>query len=375
MYEKMLTHRYALHRIPEIGHKEFKTTAYLLDVLIKMGGWQIDQPLATGLVAYRPGTVGSKTVAYRADIDALPMDEKTGVPHASDHEGFMHACGHDTHMAVALGLAQYVTENPCEENVMIIFQPAEEGPGGAMPMIEAGILEKFKPDVIYAFHISPEFKVGTVASKPGVLFVNNSELFIDLYGKSCHGALPHEGNDMIIAGMNLVNQLQTIVSRNINPSSCAVVTVGKFIAGTRLNIITDHARIEGTLRVMDPIDLVLIKERISDIVEGVARSFNAKFALDFGMSYSAVINDETILADFQEKIAQLEDVEYVTCEHTMASEDYGFFLERVPGIMFWLGGQSAGQEDIGLHHPQFYPDDASLEVGFRVMRQMLTFNK
>lgn len=369
----MLEHRYALHRIPEIGNKEFKTTAYLLQTLIDMGGWTIDQPLATGLVAYRKGTVGNKCVAFRSDIDALPMEEQTGAPCASTHKGFMHACGHDTHMSVALGLAQYVTENPCEEDVLIIFQPAEEGPGGAMPMIEAGILEKYNPDEVYAFHISPDFPVGTVATKPGTLFVSNSELFVDLYGKSCHGALPHEGNDMIIAGMNLVNQLQTIISRNINASHCAVVTVGKFMAGTRLNIVSDHARIEGTIRVMDPQDLPIIKERITDLVEGIARGFNAKHKLDFGSSYSAVVNNKEKIARFKEIVEALPNIKYVECEHTMASEDFGFFLERVPGLMFWLGSKNPDSVDVGLHHPQFYPADESLEHGLNVMKALLTF--
>ncbi len=373
MFERMKKHRRALHRIPELGHKEFKTTAYLLQALIDMGGWQIDQPLATGLVAFKKGTVGHKCVAFRADIDALPMTEQTGVEWSSNHEGLMHACGHDTHMAIALGLAETITNNPCQEDVMIIFQPAEEGPGGAMPMIEAGILDKYQPDEIYALHISPQHLVGTVATKPGTLFVGNSELFIDLLGKSCHGALPHEGNDMIIAGINLVNQLQTIISRNINPSHCAVVTVGKFEAGTRLNIVAGQARIEGTIRIMNPDDLPYIRQRIAEMVEGVARSFVAEFKLDFGASYSAVVNDEQMVSSFKQKIESLTDIHYVECEHTMASEDFGFFLERVPGVMFWLGGKEEGQQEFGLHHPQFYPSDKALEFGLKAMKAMLTY--
>ncbi len=369
----MKEHRYALHRIPEIGHKEFKTTSYILKTLIDLGGWEIEQPLATGLVAFRKGTLSTKCVAFRTDIDALPMEELTGATCTSEHKGYMHACGHDIHMGVLLGLAEYITNNPCEEDVMLIFQPAEEGPGGAMPMIEAGVLEKYQPDEIYALHVSPQHPVGTIATKPGVLFVSNSELFVDLYGKSCHGALPHEGNDMIVAGMNLVNQLHTIVSRNVNPAHCAVVTIGKFVAGTRLNIITDHARLEGTIRVMDTKDLPLIKQRITDMVEGIARSFKAKFDLDFGVSYSAVVNDATILEQFKKKVANVPGVELVECEHTMASEDFGFFLERIPGIMFWLGGQSTGQEEYGLHHPKFFPADEALECGLKVLKSMLTF--
>jgi N-acetyldiaminopimelate deacetylase len=369
MMNNIIKHRKELHKIPEIGHQEFKTTSYLLEVMTKFESFEIDQPLKTGLVAFKKGTSSSKCVAFRADIDALPMEEKTGVDYKSTHKGFMHACGHDIHMATLLGLAEELEKNPCEEDVLLIFQPAEEGPGGAMPMIEAGILDKYKPDEIYALHVSPEYPVGTIATKPGTLFVSNSELFIDLYGKSAHGAIPHEGNDMIVAGMNLVNQLHTVISRNINPSNCAVVTVGKFNAGTRLNIITDHARIEGTIRVKDTNDMPIIKRRITSMVEGVAKSFEAKYDLDFGVSYSAVVNDDEKLAFFYDRVGKLEGIKIVECEHTMASEDFGFFLERVPGVMFWLGA-SQGKE-LGLHHPEFLPEESSIEVGIKAFRALL----
>ncbi len=366
----LIKYRQELHQIPEIGHKEIKTTAYLLEVLTKLDSFEIDQPLQTGLVAFKKGTVGNKCIAFRADIDALPMDEKTNVSYSSKHKGYMHACGHDIHMATLLGLAEELENNPCEEDVLLIFQPAEEGPGGAMPMIKAGILDKYMPDEIYALHVSPEYPVGTIATKSGTLFVSNSELFVDLYGKSSHGALPHEGNDMIVAGMNLVNQLHTIISRNINPSNCAVVTVGKFNAGTRLNIVTDHARLEGTIRVKDTKDMPIIKKRITNIVEGVAKSFEADFELDFGASYSAVVNDDEKLKKFYEETSKIEGLKTVECEHTMASEDFGFFLERVPGVMFWLGA-SQGKEGIGLHHPEFLPDEKAIDYGVKIFRSLL----
>ncbi len=367
----MINHRNILHQIPEIGHQEYKTTAYLLEILTKLKSFELYQPLKTGVVAYKKGTRPSKCVAFRADIDALPMEEKTGYEYQSKHKGFMHACGHDMHMAVLLGLAEELEQNPCQEDVLLIFQPAEEGPGGAMPMIEAGVLDKYKPDEIYSLHVSPDYKTGVIATKPGTLFVSNSELFIDLYGKSCHGALPHEGNDMIVAGMNLVNQLHTIISRNINPSNCAVVTVGKFNAGKRLNIVTDHARIEGTIRVKSMEDMPIIKGRILNIVKGIAKSFEAKYEIDFGSSYSAVVNDGEKYEHFLNRVGQQEGIEIVKCEHTMASEDFGFFLERIPGIMFWLGA-AQGKEGIGLHHPEFLPDEKALEIGLKAFRALLT---
>lgn len=369
-----IDHRHALHRIPEIGHKEFKTTQYLLNVFKSLPSWTVEQPLATGLIAFKKGTKSQKCIAFRTDIDALPMTELTGVEHCSEHEGFMHACGHDVHMAGVLGLAEYLTEHPCEEDVLLIFQPAEEGPGGALPMIQAGILDKYHLDEIYALHVSPEHLVGTIASKPGVLFVSSNELHVDLHGKSCHGALPHQGNDMIVAGMQLINQLQTIVSRNINPAHCAVVTVGKFNAGTRLNIVTDHARIEGTLRVMDNSDMDIIKGRITDMVEGVARSFNAQYELDFGKHYSAVNNDVEKYRIFKDKVEQIPGIKFVECTNTMASEDFGFFLERVPGVMFWLGtAENEEAMQYGLHHPKHYPSDRALEYALQVFKSLLTF--
>ncbi len=362
-------YREDLHRIPEAGNKEFKTTEYLLSVFAELPGFTVERPLKTGLIALKKGTEGKRCIAFRADIDGLPVPEQTGVDFASQHDGFMHACGHDMHMAGLLAFAEDLENKPPKDDVLLIFQPAEEGPGGAMPLIEAGVLDKYRPDEIYALHVTPDYPAGTIATRPGTLFVAFSSFEIELYGLSAHGAMPHRGNDMVIAAVNLVNQMQTIISRNIAASNCAVVTVGTVNAGQRNNIIADDAKITGTIRVKDGADMPIIKRRIRDMVEGVARSFNCEYKLDFGLEYSAVVNDADKYAAFLEKIANIPGLTVVECEHTMASEDFGFFLERVPGVMFWLGA-SQGKE-LSLHHPEFLPDVEALPFAVRVFRSLV----
>jgi N-acetyldiaminopimelate deacetylase len=173
------------------------------------------------------GSNPKRIIGYRTDIDGLPIEEETELAFSSNHPGQMHACGHDLHMSIALGVLTYFTDNQMENDLLFIFQPAEEGPGGAQPMLESEIMKEWKPDMIMALHIAPEYPVGSIAIKEGLLFANTSELFIDLKGKGGHAAYPHQTNDMVIAACSLVSQLQTIISRNVDPLDSAVVTIGK----------------------------------------------------------------------------------------------------------------------------------------------------
>ena len=199
-----------LHQIPEIGFKEFKTQQYLLNYITNLAQERMEiETWRTWIFVKVKGMNPRKTICYRADIDGLPIQEETGLPFASNHEEYMHACGHDFHMSIGLGLLTYFTENPIDDDLLFIFQPAEEGPGGAEPMLKSETMKKWKPDMILALHIAPEYPVGTIAVKEGLLFANTSELFIDLRGKGGHAAYPHETNDMVIAACSLVGQLQT----------------------------------------------------------------------------------------------------------------------------------------------------------------------
>ncbi len=192
----------------------------------------------------------TKTIGYRTDIDGLPITEETGLPFQSQHPGSMHACGHDFHMSIALGVLTHFVKKPIDDHLVFLFQPAEEGPGGAEPMLNSDVLDGWKPDIIFALHIAPEYPVGTIAIKPGLLFADTSELFIDLRGKGGHAARPHQTNDMVVAACSLVTQLQSVVARNVDPLDSAVITIGKITSGTVQNIIAETARLEGTIRTL-----------------------------------------------------------------------------------------------------------------------------
>ena len=235
--------RRKLHKIPELGFEEYKTQAFLLDYISRLSQERlIFETWKTGIFVKVKGINPSKTIGYRADIDGLPIVEQTKLPFASEHEGKMHACGHDFHMSIALGVLTYIVEHPIKDDMLFIFQPAEEGPGGALPMMSSEQMKKWKPDMIIGLHIAPEYPVGTIATKEGLLFANTSELYIDLVGKGGHAAYPHKTNDMVVSACQLVGQLQTIISRNVDPLDSAVITIGKVTGGAVQNVISQNAR-------------------------------------------------------------------------------------------------------------------------------------
>lgn len=260
----LVTIRRQLHRIPELGFKEFKTQQYLLQMIQSVADERVEvKTWKTGIIVKVNGLNPTKTIGYRADMDGLPIVEETSLSFVSEHPTEMHACGHDFHMTIALGVLTNIINNPINDDVVFIFQPAEEGPGGAEPMLKSEELQAWKPDMIIALHVAPEYPVGTIAIKPGLLFANTSELFIDLKGKGGHAAYPHLTNDMVVAACTLVSQLQSIVSRNINPLESAVVTIGKITGGTVQNVIAETARLEGTMRTLS-----------SEAMEKVKNAFN-----------------------------------------------------------------------------------------------------
>lgn len=351
--------RRELHRIPEIGFQEFKTQQYLLKLIRSMPQERLEIiEWKTGLAVKVSGNDADKLLAWRTDIDGLPIEEKTGLPYHSVHAGFMHACGHDIHMANAFGLLRNLVNNPIKQDVLVLFQPAEEGPGGALPFREWLKTERpdLWPDQIFALHIAPELPVGTVSTRPGLLFANTSELFIDLHGKGGHAAFPHNTEDMAVAGANLLMQLQTIVSRNINPMDSAVLTVGKFTAGTVQNIIAENARLEGTIRTLNNESMLKMKERIEAICKAVEIGFNCRISIDYGASYREVENNEALAEDFLAFAASLDGITAVRADAAMTGEDFGYFTEQIPGLMFWAGVNS----EFGLHHAKLNPDEKIL---------------
>lgn len=359
--------RQQLHQIPEQGFKEVKTQRFLLDQIeamkterVEITRWQ------TGLFVKVTGTDPQKTVAYRADMDGLPIDEQTDLPYRSTHQGFMHACGHDFHMTIALGVLAKVIEAPVRDNVVFIFQPAEEGPGGAAPILAAPEFKALKVDEIFSLHIAPELPVGTVSTKPGLLFANTSELFIDFKGKGGHAAYPHLTHDMAVAASTFLVSVQQIVSRRTNPIEGAVLTIGKMTAGTVQNIIAETARLEGTIRTTDPKTIQTIKTEIEAFARAFEISHHCEITIDYGSNYYGVYNDK-ILVDRFKAMVKASGYKYLEAQEAMTGEDFGYFLKELPGFMFWLGVDS----QFGLHHAKLNPDEKALPAGVEIVHKML----
>ncbi|SFS63713.1 N-acetyldiaminopimelate deacetylase [Marininema halotolerans] len=364
----MIEVRRHLHQIPELGFQEWKTQRYLLDFIARLPQDYLEvKTWRTGILVRVQGTVGKRTLGWRADMDGLPLTEETSYDFSSRHPGQMHACGHDMHMAIGLGILSHFANNPVKDHLLFIFQPAEEGPGGAEPMLATDEFTRWKPDQLFGLHIGPDYPVGTIATRPGILFANTSELFIDLVGTSGHASLPHRANDMVITASQLAMQLQTIVSRNIDPLDSAILTLGKVTIGTKQNIIPGSARLEGTIRTLSIDVMDKIKERVSSLVHGIEIGFQCKASIDWGANYCQVTNNEALTRSFMDWAGSKGNVEVIECREAMAGEDFGYFLKEIPGFMFWLGVDTP----YGLHHPQLEPDEEAIPIAIRLMIKYL----
>jgi amidohydrolase len=362
--------RRQLHQKPELGFQEKLTAEFVAQ---KLQSWGIEHQTGiaeTGIVATikgnKPGS--EKVLAIRADMDALPIQELNEVSYRSQHDGVMHACGHDGHTAIALGTAYYLQTNRQDfgGTVKIIFQPAEEGPGGAKPMIAAGVLQNPDVDAIIGLHLWNNLPLGTVGVRAGALMGAVECFNCTILGKGGHGAIPQQTVDSIVVAAQIVNALQTIVSRNVNPLDAAVVTVGELHTGTRLNVIADTARMSGTVRYFNPDFAGFFQQRIDQIIAGVCQSHGAKYDLDYISFYPPVINN----ADITELVRSVA-VEVIEtpmgivpeCQ-TLGGEDMSFFLEAVPGCYFFLGAANPEKKlDYPHHHPRFDFDETALAMG------------
>lgn len=359
-----------LHRIPEPGFQEFKTQQYLLDYIATLPQQHLEiRTWRTGILVYIHGSAPKRRFGYRADMDGLPIVEQTSYDFQSEHEGYMHACGHDLHMTIGLGVVTHFATTQMTDDLVVIFQPAEEGPGGAKPMLESAELADWMPDQMIGLHVAPEYPVGTIATRAGILFANTSELFIDLIGTGGHAAYPHKANDMVVAGCQLVGQLQTIIARNINPLDSAVVTIGKVEGGTKQNIIAERARLEGTIRTLSADTMIAVKSRIEALVKGIEAGFECQAEIDWGSNYLQVFNEATLTHEFMGWVEQRSDVNLVECTEAMTGEDFGYFLEAIPGFMFWLGVDTP----YGLHHAKLEPSEDAIEVAITTITDYLSW--
>ena len=360
-----------LHQRPELGFEETLTATFITQQLTRWGIAHQTGIAKTGIVATVEGTQPGPVLAIRADMDALPIRELNQVPYRSLHDGKMHACGHDGHVTIALGTAHYLNQNrdTFAGTVKIIFQPAEEGPGGAKPMIEAGVLSQPEVDAIIGLHIWNNLPLGTVGVRSGPLMAATEYFHCTIQGRGGHGALPHQTVDSIVVGAQVVSAMQPIVARNISPIESAVVTIGEFQAGTAVNVIADSARLSGTVRYFNPEYRDLLPERLEAIVAGVCQAHGASYQFDYQRLYPPVINDVT-MAELVRSVANdvIETPAGVVPEcQTMGGEDMAFFLQEKPGCYFFLG---SANPDLNLayphHHPRFDFDETVLGTGVEI---------
>ena len=360
-----------LHQIPEIGLEEFKTQAYLLERIAEMteGKDFVEQRTwRTGILVYLHGHAPEKTIGWRTDIDGLPIVEETDLDFKSTHEGRMHACGHDMHMTTALGLLDQMLQVKPKNNMLFLFQPAEENEAGGMLMYEDGAFGDWLPDQFYGLHVRPDLKVGQIATNTHTLFAGTCEVKIRFKGKGGHAAFPHEANDALVAASYFVTQVQSVVSRNVNPIEGAVVTFGLFQAGTTNNVITDTAFLHGTIRALTQDMSLLVQKRVKTVAEGVAAAFDMEVEVELKQGgYLPVENNPALARELMDFFEEKEGIELIDIEPAMTGEDFGYLLSKVDGVMFWLGINSP----YALHHPQMSPKEEALAVGVEAVSSFL----
>lgn len=363
--------RRKLHSIPELGFKEYKTSEFIIGKLKEYGIETYSNIVGTGVIGYIKGSEGRKTVAFRADMDALLGEEKTGLDFKSTHEGMLHGCGHDGHMAMLLGFAKYLSErkDKIKNNIVLIFQPAEEGPGGAEPMVKEGILERFKVDEIFGIHLYPNVTEGKIGCRPGPIMAQNAEFNIVVKGQSGHGALPEKSVDSILIAGELITSYQSIVSRSINPNEGAVITIGKMWAGEMRNIIAGEAFLEGTIRAFTEDTYNRIKQRMQEIAKGLEVMHNCSIEVEINDMYPAVNNDQGLYNDLV-KAMGMENIEEV--EPQMTSEDFAYYQKVIPGLFFFVGVRNETEGYVyPLHNSCFDFNENNLLVGVQAYVSIL----
>jgi amidohydrolase len=364
MHGEITAWRREMHMHPELLYDVHQTAAGVADKLKSFGCDDVIPGIGrTGVVGVIKGRKpGNKVVGLRADMDALPLEEETGLPYKSKVLGKMHACGHDGHTAMLLGAAKYLAETRnFAGTAVVIFQPAEEGGAGGEAMVKDGLITRFGIQEVYGMHNFPGLPVGQFAIRSGPIMASAEHISIELEGKGGHAARPHIAVDTILVGCQIVNALQTIVARNVDPLEAAVVSVCMFQAGHTDNVIPQHAILRGTARALKPEVAALLRKRIDEVVEGTARLYGAKAKVTYSNGYPVVVNHEretAFAADIAREIVGKDKVD-TAVPPRMAAEDFAFMLNERPGAFIWVGnGDSAG-----LHHPAYDFNDEAIPVG------------
>lgn len=371
--DKIVEYRRWIHNNPELSGNEKETAAYVASVLeandidIKrdVGGY--------GVVGLIKGEGDGKTLALRADMDALPLQDNKKCDYASKVQGVMHSCGHDAHTAILLGVATVLSKvrKELDGNVKLIFQPSEEkADGGARIMIEEGVLEDPLPSAIIALHVMPELPVGTIGCKSGVMTASSDRLSITLYGKSGHAARPHQTIDAVLVAAKVVTALQHIISRRIDPLHPAVITIGTIRGGSAENIVADKVELTGTVRSLNPDIRDQLPQLIEQVVKGTTMAMGASYQFNYAKGEPSLVNAEAVYSAIMESGRDIlgKDNVIELSEPTMGSEDFALFAEKVPGALFRLGvGNPVKKIIYPLHHKLFDIDEDALLIGTKIM--------
>ena len=363
------------HEHPELAFQEVRTAGIVAERLRALGVEDVRTGIAqTGVTGLIRGakTGDGRTVLLRADMDALPILEENEVEYRSQSPGVMHACGHDAHTAMLLGVTRLLLDRRHEfaGTVKVLFQPAEESPpGGAQPMIAAGVLEDPRVDAAFGLHIDQDNPVGTIQLRPGPAMAAADRFHLLIRGKGGHGAKPHDTIDPIVIGSQIVTALQTLVARAVDPTHEAVVTVGTFKAGEAFNVIPDTAELGGTVRTFHPANRDFLEARIETLARGIATAMGAEVEFTYTRGYPATVNDPAMTELVREEATRVVGADAVRqAPLKMGAEDFSYFLEAVPGAFWFVGSQNPDRGLVwGHHHPRFDLDEAALAIGIESM--------
>lgn len=364
--ERIVSTRRDLHEHPELSWKETRTQRVILERLEQIGLSDVRAIARTGATGLVKGGRPGRCVLWRADMDALPVPEKSNLPFASKTADVMHACGHDAHMAIGLGIAEALQANSkaLRGSVRFVFQPAEEAAGGAQACIAEGVLEEPIVDVALGLHISADIPVGAVNVAAGPFFAAPTAFRVVIEGRGGHAAAPHQSIDAVVVAAHAITALQTVVSRSMAPSDAAVLTVGKVAAGFRGNVIAESATLHGTIRSYTDAIRETMLRRTEEILAGVCAAFGATFTFEHQTSCPPLVNDPAVSDFVREEAAAYFGAQNIIAAPSMGAEDMGVFLQERPGCYFWLGARNEAKGIAGRHHdPGFVIDEDALAIG------------
>jgi N-acetyldiaminopimelate deacetylase len=360
--------RKELHKIPELGFEEIKTQKYILKLLEDFDGLKIHTFDFPGILVEYSCEKG-KYKLFRADMDGLPITEETNCDFSSEHKDKMHACGHDMHMTILVGLIEKVVTNNINENLLFLFQPAEEGKGGATRIINTGIFDKFEISEAYALHVNGELKTGKIASKTGIFFANTQEIEVVFKGKSAHVAFAEKGINALTAGAEFYLEIEKEIVREFPTGKPVICAFGKMNAGVVMNAVPAECRLEGTFRAFTNENHEILKALIENVKSKIAKKYGIDAEIIYKAFYKEVINNKKLFEKLKVKATEIQ-IEFKETEPVFTGEDFGFFTEKYKGLLFWLGVGNK-DENTDLHSSQFLPDEEAIAIGINLFFQLI----